>query len=267
MKAFSFPGEQEEVSVHGEGWVQQCHTHLGSCRGIRKEMLTNRKALNCFVLLFVFFFFFAFFFATDPLALSNSDFALTHFRYSYYGKITERSQICHKACFDSGIFLPKYVTRSHRNSSVPILDASACVLRETAKWDYDFPFLCKAPVPKLFRSMDHVTYHGGSQSCAMWCFCPSTAPASSWRPTRPGSQQLVSEQLTQLYVHLDSGNGWARWFWGVKSLICLLGRLDPWERSKSGAGCCCPCRIWINLLGFWKEAMGCMMKLWPPTCC
>lgn len=92
---------------------------------------------------------------------------LTHFGYPKYGKITARSQICHKARFDSGICLPKYLTRSHRNSCVPLLDASVCVLRETAKCDYNFPFLCEAAALKLFRQLGlgHVAYCRGRQSC------------------------------------------------------------------------------------------------------
>lgn len=171
---------------------------------------------------------------------------LTHFRYPKYGKITERSQICHKACFDSGICLPEYLTRSQQHSCVPLLGASVCVLRETAKRNYNFPFSCETAVPKLFRSLGHVAYHSGRQSCAVQCLQSRTAPARSWRcwarsahPTQTvcprgrgfGSQRHLSRAAHTARIEPAAspdeqlGDGVSQIIWGGENLPSLLGTL------------------------------------------
>lgn len=74
--------------------------------------------------------------------------------------------MCQKDRFDSGVCLLKPSARPHQNSCVPFLQASVCVLRETAECEYDFPSLCEAAVAKLFRSLGHVAGKGVPRSAS-----------------------------------------------------------------------------------------------------
>lgn len=109
-------------------------------------------------------------------------------------------------------------------------------------------FLCETAVPKLFRSVGHVTYHSVRQSSPVWCLQWSAALASScgcWvysahptQPVCPRERGFRSQQHLPRAGHTarpeppafpgeQLGDGMSQAIWGGKNLPCLLGMLKP----------------------------------------